>query len=165
MRAPDLSVHLDDGSVAPFSSLYRDGAIALVFLRHAGCVFCRYQVAQLRPFPDLPLYFVCMEDVGEAAAFRGQMRSPHRFISDPSRELYRAFGLPEAGLSHFLNAHTLKIGMEAMRAGYRNSRPTSNARQLGGTFVLDATGDVVWSHCAEDAGDVITESQIRERLG
>ena len=164
MLVPDVPIRLDDGTTTPLTDLYREAPLALVFLRHAGCVFCRYQVAQLRPFPDLNLCFVCMEDVEEARAFKEGIRSPHRFISDPQRELYNAFGLPQAGFSQILNVRTLKRGMEAMRAGYRNSRPTSDARQLGGTFILDVKGQVVWSHQSEDAGDLVTGEQIRERL-
>jgi hypothetical protein len=36
MRAPDVSVTMSLGDVVPLADLYRDHAIALVFLRHFG---------------------------------------------------------------------------------------------------------------------------------
>lgn len=164
MRAPETSVVLEDGSTSPLSDLYRARPLVLVFLRHSGCVFCRYHVAQLRTCADLNLCFVCMETPAEAAAFKAEMRSPHRFISDPERALYEAFGLQRGGFTQVFNLRTFRRGVEAMRQGHLNRKPTSDPWQLAGTFIVDTDGEVVWNRQARDAADVATAAEIRERL-
>lgn len=164
MRVPETSVVLEDGSTSPLSDLYRAQPLVLVFLRHSGCVFCRYHVAQLRTCADLNLYFVCMQTPAEATEFKEQMRSPHRFICDPDRVLYEALGLQRGGFTQVFNIRTFRRGVEAMRHGHLNKKPTADPWQLAGTFIVDTDGEIVWSRQAKDAADVATAAEIRERL-
>ncbi|MBC8066107.1 MAG: AhpC/TSA family protein [Chlorobia bacterium] len=164
MKAPQLRVTLDDGSVEELSNLFQEGPLILVFLRHFGCVFCRYQVGQLRGNPELPIAFVCMEEPKEAVAFKAKMRSPHRFICDPDRRLYEAFGVKRGSTRQMINLRTLGKGLQATLAGFGQGKPTSDPMQLSAAFIVAPGGNVAWSHYAEDASDVVTAKTLTERL-
>jgi peroxiredoxin len=165
MRAPDVSVTMSTGETVCLSDLYDDRAIALVFLRHFGWGFCRYHVAQLRPYPELPVVFVGMESPEATERFRQRHRSPHRFVADPERVLYEAFGLKRATLPQLANRNTMRRSIEAMRAGHRFSlMPGRDVLQLAGTFVVGRDGNVVWSRPAADVSDNVYADEIRAHL-
>lgn len=161
MNVADVTATLDDGNPVTLGELSRENAIALIFLRHFGCIFCRYQVAQLRGESELPVYFVCQESWQEAAKFKQRMRSPHRFLSDPNRELYRKFGMPEGSTRQFLNLRTLARAGEAMVHGSFQGVPTSNPAQLGGMAIIAKGGETKQIRAAQDAGDIVTATQLR----
>lgn len=164
MNASDLPVTLDDGSQTTLGDLCRQDAIALVFLRHFGCIFCRYQVAQLRSEPELPLYFVCQESWQEATEFRKRMRSPHRFLSDPKRELYRHFEIPRGTTGQLISFKTIVGAFKAMFKGIFQGKPTADPAQLGGVVILSTDGTVYWKHPAKDAADIVTAITLRSIL-
>lgn len=157
-------VKLEDGSSRELAELCRDTGIALVFLRHFGCVFCRYQVAQLRSAADLPIYFVCMESAEEAEVFKTEHRSPHHFISDPDRKLYEAYGVRRGTARQLFSLRTIGRGIKATLAGSFQGKPTSDPMQLGATIILNQSGEVAWSRYAKDAAEIITEKELREQL-
>lgn len=158
------AVKLEDGSSCELTDLYRDAPVALVFLRHFGCVFCRYQVAQLRSAADLPIYFVCMESAEEAAAFKAEHRSPHHFISDPERKLYEKYGVKRGTTGQLFSLRTIGQGIKATLSGSFQGKPTSDPMQLGATIIIDQSGGVAWSRYAKDAAEIITEKEMREQL-
>lgn len=157
-------VKLEDESSCELADLYRDAPVALVFLRHFGCVFCRYQVAQLRSAADLAIYFVCMESSEEAAVFKAEHRSPHHFISDPDRQLYEAYGVKRGTTGQLFTLRAIGQGIKAVLSGSFQGKPTSDPMQLGATIILDQTGAVAWSRYAKDAAEIITEKELREQL-
>lgn len=164
MGVSNLELTLEDGSKLLLFDLLKKGPAALVFLRHFGCVFCRYQVSQLRSAADLAIYFVCMESAEEAAAFKEKMRSPHHFISDSQRHLYEGFGVPKGKTSQIFNLRTLAQGLKATFSGQLQGRPTSDPMQLGAAIILDAKGDIAWSSYAQDAGEIVSADTLREQL-
>src|ERR1044071_4694084 len=131
MRAPEQEVVLSTGESLPLAELYREKPAMLVFVRHLGCGFCKEQVAQLRELEQANVVFVSMGPPEEAAQFKEKMGSPHQFISDPKRELYKAFGLAIGTFSQMLNPNTLIRSLGAMTHGHTHSRPRSDPKQLG----------------------------------
>ncbi len=162
--APTQAVTLDDGSSIELRDLYASRPLGLVFLRHLGCLFCREIVARLRDVPEENLVFVAGERAEACAEFRVRMVSPQRFVSDPGRSLYEAFQLGRGGLGAFVNPHVVRRGIAALRAGHRQSVPTSNPRQLGGAFVVDTEGRIVWEHRSRDQADNPDASEIQSAL-
>ena len=164
MNVASLASTSDEGASISLGDLCKDRSHALVFLRHFGCIFCRYQVAQLRSDPHLPIHFVCQEGWQEAKAFRERMRSPHPFLSDPTRSLYDTFGFPAGTLGQHVNFHTLVVGARAMSQGIFQGKPTSNPTQLGGLVVLSKGGEVNQVRVAKDAADIVTAADLRTVL-
>ncbi len=157
-------VQFDDGSHSQLDDLHHTGPIALVFLRHFGCTFCKYQVAKLRSAADLPIYFVCMESVEEAARFKAKQGSPHRFISDPERKVYESFGVKRGTNRQMINLRTIGRGMMATFSGSIQGKSTSDTMQLAAVIILDQQGKIAWSRYAQDASDVVDEKTLREQL-
>ena len=157
-------VHLDDGSLVQLDHLNGESPFILIFLRHFGCIFCRYQVSQLRPASDLPIFFVGMGTVEETAAFKTRMRSPHRFICDPERRLYDQFGVGRASLGQMISLRTIRQGLRATLAGQYQGKPTSDPKQLGAAYIVDKDGGVLWSKLCRDASEVFDAETLRSQL-
>jgi peroxiredoxin len=165
MRAPELTVLKSAGDYALLSELYASEPVALVFLRHLGCIFCREQISQLNAHPELNIYFVTMSPADESEQFRTDTKSPHRFIADPEKDLYRAFDLAVGTMAQLLNPTTFARGFKATLAGHTQSRPTSDPKQLGAAFVISPGGEVTWEKRAAHAADAATPAELAKALG
>lgn len=165
MRVPEFGVLRHDGTEVSLHHLAAERPVALVFLRHLGCIFCREQVATLRDaLPEANVAFVTMAGPALAARFKAWMRSPHPFYCDPDRKLYQTFGLQRGALRQVLAPHVALRGIRAFRAGHRQGRPTEDVWQLGGTFVMDGEGSITAAFPASDAGDYPSPEALTKAL-
>ncbi|RYG25470.1 redoxin domain-containing protein [bacterium] len=165
MRVPESCVLMHDGEVVPLYSLAKGKRVALVFLRHLGCIFCREQVATLRDtMPEANIVFVTMAGPRLAARFRTWIRSPHPFVCDADRELYHAFGLERGSFAQVFAPNVAARGLAALRKGHRPGRLTEDPWQLGGSFVMDDQGCVSASFPASDAGDHPSPEALKRAL-
>ncbi|MBX3117666.1 MAG: AhpC/TSA family protein [Fimbriimonadaceae bacterium] len=161
MKAPDALVKLSTGDEVSLASLYSDAPLALVFVRHFGCVFCRDHMRKLGPLNGLNIAFATMGNPDQAAEVKELMKSPHRFICDPDRELYHAFDVKEGKFGQIFNIHTFRKGIAAMLRGNSAAKPSSNPWQLGGTFVIDTTGEIRFAQPARDAADNVSPDELK----
>lgn len=154
MRVPDFGALRHDGARVTLYGMAAERPVAMVFLRHLGCIFCRQQVAMLRDaMPEENVVFVTMSPPKVAARFRTWMRSPHPFLCDPERRLYEAFDVPRSTVGKYFSSTVVKAALRAYRSGYRNALDFDDQLQLGGTFVIDRAGDVLGSFVSEDIAD------------
>ena len=118
--------------------------IIFVFLRHLGCTFCRetlYEVARQRKAIELEgagIALVHMSPPDEATEIfdrYGLQDIIH--VSDPERELYRAFHLPCAKWYRLLG---LKVWFRGFIAGFLNGHGLGPAMgdvtQMPGVFLV-----------------------------
>ena len=154
LRVPIRNVLLHTGERVPLAGFYQERPLVLLFLRHLGCIFCKEQVAMVRDANDLNLAFVCLAQPGEASAFRESMNSPQPYFCEPEGDLYRDFGLGRGSFTQLVGPRMVMRGVQATLRGFSNSRPTADPRMLGGAFVVNTEGLVVWSHPAKDAAAV-----------
>lgn len=164
MQAPEVEVTLSSGEKVPLKSLYEGQRLALIFLRHFGCVFCREHVGQLRRSPELNIAFVTLGTPEQTEEFREKMSSPHKFISDPQKELHKLFDLHQGGLAQILNPHVLVRGLNALLKGYLQGKPTHDPMQLPGVFLIEKDGSVTWQQRGKDIADNPSPGDIRLRL-
>ncbi len=164
MQAPDISILLSNGQTVPLASLFETQPLALVFLRHLGCVFCREHVAQLRGLKDANIVFVSMGSPEQTEAFRSELSSPHRYICDPERVLYHHFGVRRGGLVNLLHPQVFIRGIGAAMSQGMQAKPQSDPMQLPGVVVIDTTGDVTWEHQARHAADNPSGEEILRHL-
>jgi hypothetical protein len=164
MALPTSEIVLSTGERAPLPSLWAERALALVFLRHFGCVFCRRYVSQFRPFSGENVVFVCQEGPEEAERFKRRMRSPHRFVCDPEARLYEAFGLGRGTVGQMLNLRTLAQGAVATLQGHGFAPPSSDPWRMPGVFVVSPNGELAWSHRSRDAADNPPVSKVLAAL-
>ncbi|QDT54688.1 AhpC/TSA family protein [Caulifigura coniformis] len=116
----------------------------LVFLRHAGCTFCREALA------DLHARLGEIEALGSQVAIVYQ-ESPEGMrpliekndlarveqFSDPDRSLYEAFQLQLGRVRQLFNFKTLVRGFQAaITSGHGFGAVTSNVYQLPGAFLV-----------------------------
>lgn len=161
MQAPLTHVTLHTGESVELSSFYQKGPLALVFLRHFNCIFCREQISGLREFPEENIVFVSLGKTEEAAAFREKMESPQTYISDPNKVLYEQFGLKRGSFAQMFNATTFRRGFAAMKEGHRTgATPVGDPWMLAGTFIIQPSGEVSFSHYSRDASDNLTAETI-----
>ena len=164
MRAPYAIVNLDSGESVNLDSLYADRPLALVFMRHYGCIFCREQLASLREFKDDNIILVGMGDQKETVEFKRRMEVPQPIISDPTKALFQQFGLRRASFGQFVNRRVVTRGVNALRAGHREGIPNADPLQLAGIFILNTDGEVVFEHRSTDSSDNLLGPQIAAEL-
>ena len=161
---PNPIVQLHTGEAVTLATLANGQPHAIVFLRHLGCIFCREHVGMLRDVPASQLTFVAMATPAEAERFRAELKVPQAIICDPGKTLYAEFGLGEGTLGQLFSFETFRRGIRASMAGYRSGRPNADPRVLGGSFVVNAEGDVVWSRPSLNAADNATAAEILAAL-
>lgn len=92
------------------------------------------------------------EDLREVLAANPQ---PYAMVSDPEREVYRAFGLSRGKARMFLSPRIIGHYLAKMWAGWRIRKPRQgeDLLQLGGDFVLDASHRLVFAYRSIDPTD------------
>ena len=75
-----------------------------------------------------------------------QVRITFHLLSDPERDIYRAYGLTRGRLLQLISPGTVLayVKLLARRRWYHFRR--SDLRQMGGDFVIDADGVVRYQH-------------------
>ncbi len=149
----DAPLTLSDGSETSLAKLTAEGPIALVFLRHFGCAFCRQIIRQFKKSPELPIVFVGMNDAATTESYRKRQGSPHRFISDPGRALYRAFRMERGSFAQFMNRRVIARSFQLAAQGVFHTLPTSDPMQMGGAVVLAQGGRLTWEFHSADQAD------------
>ncbi len=118
--------------------------LLLIFLRHAGCTFCREALADLalqrRAIEDLGvrIALVHMGSGDEAAGLfaRYGLAGLHR-VDDPSQSLYRAFGLARGRLSQLFGPKVWFRGFQAaVLERHGVGRLAGDGFQMPGAFLL-----------------------------
>jgi len=164
--APDIEVFDTNGNPIRLSTFWQGGLTALVFMRHAGCIFCREQVKELRDNANaleragLSVVVITPDRPSRARKFVEDYRVPFPTLTDPERNAYRAYGLIDGSFGQLVNPRIMLRGAEATLKGNLLSRPTSSPRQLPGTAIVDVTGRLRHLHHARDSADHLTSGQL-----
>lgn len=164
--APDIEVFDIDGQPVRLSTYWQRGLTALVFMRHAGCIFCREQVQELRDNAEaleragLSVIVVTPDRPSRARKFVDDYRVPFPTLTDPERNAYRAYGLMDGTIGQLINPNIVARGFGATVKGNMLGRPTSSPRQLPGTAIVDGEGRLLHLHHARDAADHLTSGQL-----
>ena len=124
-------------------SCSRGRGALVVFLRHAGCTFCREAIADLGKRRDeierrgRTIVLVHMGDdapIAQLAARHG-LRGAAR-IADPSRTLYRRFGLSRGSLAQLFGPRVVLRGIAATLRGHMLGPLQGDGLQMPGAFLL-----------------------------
>jgi peroxiredoxin len=142
------------------------GPTLLVFLREFGCPHCAHQVDQIMArLPELESLGVGVVLVGNGppealVPFARRMQLEGRrvtVVTDPSRASFRAAALRRPRKYGWW---TVPETLRVFGAGYRQRRRAGDAWQLGGAFLVDDAGRVVYHHRSETPGDLADPSDI-----
>ena len=154
----DIVVFDLDGHGVPLRQLWSDRTAVLLFVRHFGCLFCRQQVAEMRPYAErirtvgAELTIIGHGSVEEARAFRQELALDVPLLTDPSRQAYRVLGLPRSRSSVF-NLRSLRHSLAARRRGFRQTRVAGDAFQQGGLIIVATGGVEVYRFISRSAGE------------
>jgi len=94
------------------------------------------------------------------AAFARNLRLDGRrvtVVTDPSLATYRAAALRRPRM------HGVRAAIQALQAlgaGYRQRARAGDTLQLGGAFLVDATGRVAYRHVSDSPGDLADPNDI-----
>lgn len=170
-RAPRVALKDEDGGVIELASLWRatDNGLALVFLRHFGCMFCKEHAKQLERDHErvrhrgYGLVAIGVGTPARAAKFKRDLDLPFVVLGDWERVAYRAFGLADAPVTDFLNPALYGAGLRALLKGNLPSAPSGDVAQLPGSFVIAPNGEVLAAHAGAHAGDnAVVETLLDE---
>lgn len=83
-------------------------------------------------------------------------------VIDPNRAVYRAYGLGRASFSRVWGLKNLRRYLQIMagRSLTKIRKPTEDTRQLGGDFVIDREGKLVWGYWPEGPDDRPSVQQL-----
>lgn len=98
-----------------------------------------------------------------AEAFREDFSLECDVLIDPELVAYRSAGL-RRGAEAILSRRLLGDALRARRAGAKQSGVQGDAWQLGGAFVFDQGGDLLFAHRSESAGDHASAADIDAAL-
>jgi peroxiredoxin len=129
----------------PLPAIAENHRVLLVFLRHAGCTFCRRTLADLAAarakleFRGYRIVLIHMKDAAETE------RQLQRFgltgvdrICDPDQRLYRAFGLKRGKLKQLLGPVAIWRGVKtALGDGHGIGYPRADPAQMPGVFLIE----------------------------
>lgn len=146
--APDATVLTVGSRPVALSGLWstsRNG-LALVFLRHFGCPFCKEHARELHQrragFSDagVGIAMIGPGTPAEAVAFAADLGLRDRVLVDPDRAAYRAYGLGEAPVWSLLDPRVIAGGLRAAAGGFLPRKSSGNPLQLQGQFLIDRAG-------------------------
>jgi peroxiredoxin len=134
--------------------------VLVVFLRHAGCTFCREAMADLgrqrheieEAGVRLALVHMSPDDYAARVFARYGLDDAERY-SDPDRALYRSFGLRKGNLWQLFGPKVLLRGFKAcILDGHGVGKLKGNGLQMPGVFML-FHGNVVAAYRHKTAAD------------
>ena len=161
-------LHDQDEAEVQLDRLWRERAVALVFLRHYLCVQCRVGAMELERdrdllAPDPNVWLIGMGTAVQARAFKQQTGVRFPVLLSADLGAYEAMNLPRGSLRRIFGLAAQRVARRrAKGVGPRRrpeggnrpkARPEQDWHQLGGAFVFARGGQLVWSHRARHAGD------------
>ncbi len=117
----------------------------LVFLRHAGCTFCREALSDISKSRGeiesrgVRIVLVHMGDIEELDQLleKNALLDLDR-ICDPEQELYRAFGLKQGSIAQLYGPKVWWRGFKAgVLSGHGLGKPVADSSQMPGVFLLE----------------------------
>lgn len=124
--------------------------LMVVFLRHAGCTFCREAVSDLAASRQAieaegaRILLVYMGDAGPLLALlKSHGLEDVDLISDPEQNLYRAFGLRKGNAWQLFGAKVIWRGfLRGVLLKHGIGAVSADAAQMPGVFFLEKAGVV-----------------------
>ena len=153
-----ITVFNVEGGAIRLGQLWAGRTAVLVFVRHFGCIFCRQQMADVRPLIEpvralgAALVVIGQGTVEEARAFSAEQAVDVQIVTDPTRQAYCAMEMRRSRGS-VLSARVFRRALRAWGRGFRQTRPAGDPFQQGGVVIIDGTGVERYVFISREAGD------------
>jgi peroxiredoxin len=146
--APDITIQGFDGRSVALSSLWSgaERGLALVFLRHFGCPFCKEHARAIEAGKTdfaqagISVAYIGCGTAEEAQAFQDDLNLTSPVYYDPERLSYHAYAIGDATAGSMFNPRVLVGGIRAAGRGYLPKRSSGNPLQLQSQFLIDRDG-------------------------
>lgn len=171
---PEFTLDSPNGPVE-LRERWRERPLAVAFLRHMGCAFCREHLAELDHARDEihaaggDVVAIFQNPGGEARDFCDERGVELDCLGDPRRDGYDAVALKKGSWKEYLGPAIVMRQVQAARSGYKPGLPKGNVAQRPGTFVVGTDGLIVFAHYNRDSSDNPTTdavvAAIREATG
>ncbi|UCD77830.1 MAG: redoxin domain-containing protein [Desulfobacterales bacterium] len=96
---------------------------------------------------------VGMGTPSESTEFAVKFDVPFPMVTDPEKKLYRQFGLKQMSTLGFFSPSVALKGVATIVGGHGIGRPQGDVRQLPGVFIINTTGQIVFSHFSSNPAD------------
>lgn len=156
--APDAKLPDTSGRLRNLSEFWRDRPLLLIFLRHFGCSCLaerweklQHEVQEFRN-AGAEVVAVAQGEPERNAEVAKRRKYPFELLSDPSRELYREYGLLEGTPAQILHDFAWtpgdrKTGSEMVNSRRGTERAVVDSPwQLPGEFVVSESGVLYLTH-------------------
>lgn len=152
---PELGAKVPELPALPSS---RPSVVA--FLRHVGCPFAEATVRHMTALAagQPAIDFIAVTHSSEKPsqrwcdAFGGA--AGVRFVFDPDRARYAAWGVGQSDGKHFAGAKSMAALRRLLDEGIHNRWASGNRWQAAATFAVDPAGVLCWRHLPRHAGDL-----------
>lgn len=165
-----LPVLTPAGHEVQLSEAWREQPVVLALIRHFGCQFCKDHVSQLVPaVPAIheagaELVIVGSGNPSMAGFFAEDYHVTTPLFTDPSREVYRAFGAKRPTWAALFNPRLYWNALQVHRRGHRMGKVQGDLAQLGGVFIILPGGDMPFAYRSEVAGDLPSIARVLDEL-
>jgi peroxiredoxin len=165
----DITLPDHDGNEVRLGDLWSEDPVALVWVRHYGCVHCRSHAVELGgarsefDAAGVRVVLIGQATPRQAAHFRRRLDIDLPVLADESRKTYQAAGAKVATAGELLGPKSVSRGLKKTfesRGKVHQGRIIGHPAQLGGAMVIAPGGEVTWSHMAEEASDNATPEEI-----
>jgi hypothetical protein len=102
---------------------------------------------------DATVALITFTRVRNLRGYRSRLGLPFPVLADEDRAVYRAYGLGRGPWWRVYGWRTLTRYAQLLRGGRRLERPTEDTLQLGGDFVVDRDGALVFAHRSKGPDD------------
>src|SRR3954452_20618172 len=99
-----------------------------------------------------------------AAHYKRRFAPELDILADEKRESYKAMGFPRVGAMQLVGPKSLAKGIARGASGVSVGRVIGTVQQLGGTAIVQPSGEIVWSHYQRDASDNPSVEELLEPL-
>ena len=89
---------------------------------------------------------------------------PFRVLTDPSRAAYRAFGLERASWGTLMRPRVILRYLGLILRGWLPRPAHEDVHQLGGDFVIDASGGITYEYRSSDPTDRPSVDELLEAV-
>lgn len=89
---------------------------------------------------------------------------PFRVLADPGRSAYRAFGLESAPWSRLFRPRVILRYLGLILRGWLPRLAHEDVHQLGGDFVIDTSGGIIYSYRSSDPTDRPSVDELLEAV-
>ena len=94
-----------------------------------------------------------------------QLQLPFPVLSDPERDVYFAYGLSQGSLLRIFSPKAIWTYLKHFARQRRYEHAASDWRQIGGDFILDAEGSVLYEFRGQTPSDRPSVASLIAALG